>query len=240
MYKTAGFGYLSCFPKPFSREMLLLHSHLGHQCHLVFAKIMNNMLFILNPYTHTSSLCCMVLLGTPPTSFLPNFRGSPFFFSGLTAGPTYRPLVRHSNPDTPLPFSVYAYTLPCRLELFGEGNQPMVTWWSAGFDAFIHPPTLTQPIPISSPVFVLPSFSLQEFAHQQFCKDIDFDLILCFTIFPLSILCRKFRPTFSILRSIPSASQLHCARILCPNTSGFCKGTHASKWVSFINFFRKS
>ena len=25
-----------------------------------------------------------------------------FFFSGLTAGPTYRPLVRHSNPDTPL------------------------------------------------------------------------------------------------------------------------------------------
>ena len=25
-----------------------------------------------------------------------------FFFSGLTAGPTYRPLVRHSNADTPL------------------------------------------------------------------------------------------------------------------------------------------
>ena len=44
----------------------------------------------------------MVLLGTPPASFLPNFRGSPFFFSGLTAGPTYRPPVRHSNADTPL------------------------------------------------------------------------------------------------------------------------------------------
>ena len=24
------------------------------------------------------------------------------FFSGLTAGPTYQPLVQHSNPDTPL------------------------------------------------------------------------------------------------------------------------------------------
>ena len=63
--------------------MLLLHSHLEHQWHLVFAKIMNNMLFwgfILNLYTHTSSLCCMVLFGTCPTSFLLNFRGSPFFF----------------------------------------------------------------------------------------------------------------------------------------------------------------
>ena len=29
----------------FSREMLLLHSHGEHQWHLVFAKIMNNMLF---------------------------------------------------------------------------------------------------------------------------------------------------------------------------------------------------
>ena len=89
--------------------MLLLHSHLEHHWHLIFAKIMNNMLFwgfILNLYTHTSSLCCMVLLGTPPTSFLLNFRGSPFFFSGLTAGPTYRPPVRHSNPDTPLVRSV--------------------------------------------------------------------------------------------------------------------------------------
>ena len=25
-----------------------------------------------------------------------------FFFSGLMAGPTYRPPARHSNPDTPL------------------------------------------------------------------------------------------------------------------------------------------
>ena len=35
---------------------------------------------------------------------LPNlFSGEgPFFFSGLTAGPTYQPSVRHSNPDTPL------------------------------------------------------------------------------------------------------------------------------------------
>ena len=68
---------------PFSREMLLLHSHCEHQWHLAFAKIMNNMLFwgfILNLYTHTSSVCCMVLLGTSPASFLLNFRGSPIFF----------------------------------------------------------------------------------------------------------------------------------------------------------------
>ena len=50
-------------------------------------------------YTPTSSLCCMDLLGTSPTSFLGEVL---FFFSGLTAGPTYQPPVRHSNPDTPL------------------------------------------------------------------------------------------------------------------------------------------
>ena len=35
---------------------------------------------------------------------LPNlFSGEgPFFFSGLTARPTYHPSVQHSNPDTPL------------------------------------------------------------------------------------------------------------------------------------------
>ena len=68
---------------PFLREMLLLHSHREHQWHLVFAKIMNNMLFwgfILNLYTHTSSVCCMLLLRTSPTSFLLKFRGSPIFF----------------------------------------------------------------------------------------------------------------------------------------------------------------
>ena len=31
-------------------------------------------------YTHTSSVCCMDLLGTSPTSFLLNFRGTPIFF----------------------------------------------------------------------------------------------------------------------------------------------------------------
>ena len=49
-----------------------LHSHLEHQWHLVFAKIMNDMLFwgfTLNLYAQTSSLCRMVLLGTSPTSF---------------------------------------------------------------------------------------------------------------------------------------------------------------------------
>ena len=45
----------------------------------------------------------MVLLETFPTSFLGEVWAKLFFFfSGLTAGPTYRPLVRHSNPDTPL------------------------------------------------------------------------------------------------------------------------------------------
>ena len=53
--------------------MLLLHSNLNHWCLLVFGKIMNNMLFwvlYIDLYTHTSSLCCMVLLRTSPTSFL--------------------------------------------------------------------------------------------------------------------------------------------------------------------------
>ena len=50
-------------------------------------------------YTRTSSLCCMVLLGTSPTSFLGEVQ---FFFSGLPAGPTYWPLVWHSNSDAPL------------------------------------------------------------------------------------------------------------------------------------------
>ena len=82
---------------------MLLHSHLNHRCLLVFGKIMNNMLFwvlYIDLYTRTSSLCCMVLLGTSPTSFLGEVH---FFFSGLPAGPTYWPPVRHSNPDTPLP-----------------------------------------------------------------------------------------------------------------------------------------
>ena len=68
---------------------------------------MNNKLFRLlyiDLDTPTSSLCYMVLLETFPTSFLGEvWAKSFFFFSGLTAGPTYRPPVRHSNPDTPLP-----------------------------------------------------------------------------------------------------------------------------------------
>jgi len=45
----------------------------------------------------------LTMLYGPPQD-LPNlfFRRSPFFFSGLTAGPTYQPPVQHSNPDTPL------------------------------------------------------------------------------------------------------------------------------------------
>ena len=41
----------------------------------------------------------LVLLRTSPTSFFSEV----LFFSGLTAGPTYRPLVWHSNPDAPHP-----------------------------------------------------------------------------------------------------------------------------------------
>ena len=42
----------------------------------------------------------LIVLYGPPK---PSFGRSPFFFfSGLMTGPTYRPLVRHSNPDTPL------------------------------------------------------------------------------------------------------------------------------------------
>ena len=43
----------------------------------------------------------MDLLGTSPTSFSGEVL---FFFSGLTARPTYQPLVQHSNADTPLLF----------------------------------------------------------------------------------------------------------------------------------------
>jgi len=43
-----------------------------------------------------------------------------FFFSGLAAGPTYHPPVRHSNPDTPLVCTNFTNpTLPAdsRLEM---------------------------------------------------------------------------------------------------------------------------
>ena len=87
-------------PKSFPREMLLSHSHLDDRCHL--GKIMNKPVIsnaIFDLYTPTSLPCRMVLLGTFPTFFLGEVL---FFFSGLEAGPTYRPPVRHSNPDTPL------------------------------------------------------------------------------------------------------------------------------------------
>ena len=82
--------------------MLLLHSHFNHQCDLIFGKMINKNLFrvlYIDLYTPTSSPC-MVLLETSPTSFLGEVH---FFFSGLMAGPTYRPPVRHSNPDTATP-----------------------------------------------------------------------------------------------------------------------------------------
>ena len=66
---------------------LSLHHYLTFQshfwekcCYLVFGKIMNNMLFwvlYIDLYPHTSSLCCMVLLRTSPTSF---FSEVLFFF----------------------------------------------------------------------------------------------------------------------------------------------------------------
>ena len=86
----------------FSRTMLLSQSHFDHRCHPVFDKIMNYKLFrvlYIDIYTPTSSLCYMVLLETFPTYFLGEVQ---FFFSGLMVGPTYRPPVRHSDPDTPL------------------------------------------------------------------------------------------------------------------------------------------
>ena len=42
-----------------------------------------------------SSLCRMELQNL--------LLGEVLFFSGLMTGPTYQPLVRHSNADTPLP-----------------------------------------------------------------------------------------------------------------------------------------
>ena len=100
MYKTAGFGCLA-FQSHFREKCCCCTATLSI---IVFAKIMNNLFwgFMLNLYTHASSLCCMVLLGTSPTSFYWILGEVQFFFSGLSAGPTYRPPVRHSNPDTPL------------------------------------------------------------------------------------------------------------------------------------------
>ena len=83
--------------------MLLLHSHLIHQCHLVFGKIMNNTLFrVLNIdlYIHTSPLCCMVLLRTSPTSFFGEVHQKSFFFF-RSDGWTYQLPVRHSDSDAP-------------------------------------------------------------------------------------------------------------------------------------------
>ena len=98
--KTAGFRYLafqSYFRVVFERDAVIAQPPQSSMS-------LNNMLFRglyieLCIRIHTSSLCCMVLLGTSPTSF---FGEVLFFFSGLTAGPTYRPPVRHSNPDAPL------------------------------------------------------------------------------------------------------------------------------------------
>ena len=46
----------------------------------------------------------------------PSFGRSPFFFSGLMTGPTYRPLVRHSNADTPLILSILDFQVGARIE----------------------------------------------------------------------------------------------------------------------------
>ena len=102
--KTACFRYLafqSYFRVVFERNAVITQSPQSSMS-------LNNMLFrelYIDLCIHTSSLCCMVLLGTSPTSF---FGEVHFFFSGLTAGPTYRPPVRHSNPDAPLPSSLQA------------------------------------------------------------------------------------------------------------------------------------
>ena len=73
--------------------------HQCNQCHLFLGKIMNKKGYL-------SALCWSIkLLYVLWTGMdLPNpfFGKVLFFFLGLTAGPTYRPLVWHSNPDTPL------------------------------------------------------------------------------------------------------------------------------------------
>ena len=71
----------------------------------------------------------MVLLRTSPTSFLLNFRGSPIFFSGLTAGPTYQPLVWHSNPNTPLPMKKL-YMHPIILGQHFIASTVIPCWWN--------------------------------------------------------------------------------------------------------------
>ena len=79
----------------FLREMLLLHSHLNHQCHWIKCCFKGFILIYVSIQAHYAVWSS----SEPPQPF---FSVKSFFFSGLTAGPTYRPLVRHSNPDTPL------------------------------------------------------------------------------------------------------------------------------------------
>ena len=70
--KMAGFCYLTFQKLFFLREILLLHSHLDYQCHLIFGKIVNKMLFQVlytDSCTRTTSLCCIVLLRTLPIFF---------------------------------------------------------------------------------------------------------------------------------------------------------------------------
>ena len=77
-------------------NLILSHSHLLTTIAISFwTKYRLFKCFTLIYYTPTSLQCRMDL----PNPF---FRQGPFFFSGLTAGPTHRPLVRHSNANTPL------------------------------------------------------------------------------------------------------------------------------------------
>ena len=61
------------------------------------------------------------MLYGPPQN-LPNlfFKVKSIFFSGLLAGPTYWPLVQHSNPNSPLGRAATGVGLPVMNDDFGQ------------------------------------------------------------------------------------------------------------------------
>jgi hypothetical protein len=108
---------------------------LDHQCHLLFGKIMNNqavrVLYVDLLYSYE-----LTVLYRPPWDLPNHFLGEVlFFFSGLTAGPTYQPLVRHSNPDTPLFRDEYSSNLKReeRATVGEQGQVCLMHVWSLKF-----------------------------------------------------------------------------------------------------------
>ena len=75
----------------FSREMLLLHSHLNHQCHRITCCFEGFILIYVSIQAH-------YVVWSSSEAPQPLFSAKSIFFSGLMAGPTYRPPVWSRHP----------------------------------------------------------------------------------------------------------------------------------------------